>query len=128
MRHSPRPRSLRRLATALFVFTLFRRGTPPRDEGEEEGLTLLEDGEDFELGGIRCPRCKWRPTRWSVWCCADSEGPEGFFEGCGTVWNTFETRGRCPGCNHQWRWTACLSCSEWSLHEDWYEEQKGQRG
>jgi hypothetical protein len=28
----------------------------------------------------------------------------------------------CPGCAHQWRYTACLRCEGWSLHEDWYVE------
>ena len=129
LRHSTRRRSLRRLFPALFVFTLFRRGTPPRHEDEDEDIALLEEEEeDFELGGIRCPRCKWRPTRGSLWCCADCWQPEGLAEGCGAVWNTFDTRGLCPGCRHQWRWTACLSCYEWSLHEDWYEEKKDDLG
>jgi len=22
-----------------------------------------------------------------------------------------------------WRWTSCLRCAGWSLHEDWYEEE-----
>ena len=35
-------------------------------------------------------------------------------------WNTFATRGLCPGCQHQWRYTSCLECAAWSLHEDWY--------
>ena len=47
--------------------------------------------------------------------------PEPPFDGCGTSWNTFLTRGRCPGCRHQWQWTSCLRCHGWSLHEDWYE-------
>ena len=36
------------------------------------------------------------------------------------AWNTFETRGKCPDCAHQWRWTSCLRCEGWSRHEDWY--------
>ena len=50
--------------------------------------------------------------------------PEPFFEACGTVWNTFATHGRCPGCSHQWRWTTCLRCQEPSLHVDWYEGRR----
>jgi len=53
--------------------------------------------------------------------CASSGHPEYFDRGCGHVWNTFDTRGLCPGCSHQWKHTACLSCTRWSLHEDWYE-------
>jgi hypothetical protein len=69
---------------------------------------------------IRCPLCLWVPTPRSRWYCCDCGHPEHYSGGCGMAWNTFETHGRCPGCDHQWRWTACLSCHEWSLHEDWY--------
>ena len=83
----------------------------------------LDDDEAFS--GIRCPLCEWRPLPSSTWCCDASVAPEPFFEGCGTMWNTFATRGRCPGCAHQWRWTSCLRCHGWSLHDDWYEERPG---
>jgi hypothetical protein len=79
-----------------------------------------DDVEEFE--GIRCPLCRWQPDASSMWFCEGVGTPEKFTGGCGTRWNTFETRGRCPGCAHQWRWTVCLRCSGWSLHEDWYEE------
>ncbi len=62
--------------------------------------------------GIRCPRCAWRPRAGSRWQCD-----------CGQVWNTFDTRGRCPGCGHQWTITACLSCGDFSPHDDWYERE-----
>jgi hypothetical protein len=39
---------------------------------------------------------------------------------CGTEWNTFWTRGVCPGCAYQWRNTQCLWCDEFSPHETWY--------
>jgi DNA-directed RNA polymerase subunit RPC12/RpoP len=71
---------------------------------------------------IRCPLCRWQPTPDSSWACRSDGSPEPFFGGCGTIWNTFATRGRCPGCGHRWRWTSCLRCEQWSLHEDWYEE------
>jgi hypothetical protein len=77
------------------------------------------------FGGIRCPLCSWRPSASSRWSCACLGTPEPFFEACGTVWNTFATRGRCPGCSHQWQWTTCLRCGQSSLHEDWYEEKDG---
>jgi len=80
-----------------------------------------DDDEDFNR--IRCPLCEWRPNRSSTWQCITGPGnPEPSFIGCGTSWNTFATRGRCPGCAHQWRWTSCLRCAGWSLHVDWYEE------
>jgi len=82
-------------------------------------VVRIDDEEVF--GGIRCPLCKWQPSPSSRWACLWIETPEPFFESCGTSWNTFATHGRCPGCQHQWKWTSCLSCSEWSLHDDWYE-------
>jgi hypothetical protein len=39
------------------------------------------------------------------------------------VWNTFETRARCPGCSKQWHVTQCLSCRAVSPHEDWYHDE-----
>jgi len=87
--------------------------------------TVIDDpslDEDAPFDGIRCPLCMWRPSPASRWSCHRS-GPEPFFEDCGTTWNTFSTRGRCPGCAHQWQWTMCLRCQAWSLHEEWYEEQ-----
>ena len=85
-------------------------------------VELLMPHDDGEKR-IRCPRCQWRPTPSSRWSCLGGGTPEASFEGCGTVWNTFETGGRCPGCDHQWRWTSCLRCGEWSLHDDWYERE-----
>jgi hypothetical protein len=78
-----------------------------------------DDGEAFER--IRCPLCEWRPDPSSTWCCHGEGTPEPPFAWCGTLWNTFLTRGRCPGCEHQWQWTSCLRCHGFSLHEDWYE-------
>lgn len=72
---------------------------------------------------IRCPLCDWTPTPSSRWCCYGADTPEAPFTGCGNEWNTFDTRGKCPGCGHQWRWTSCLRCGGWSLHEAWYVEE-----
>lgn len=62
---------------------------------------------------IYCPRCEWAPGALDRWVCEP---------GCRTVWNTFETRGRCPGCGKQWRITQCIQCMMRSLHEQWYHE------
>ena len=85
------------------------------------GVDLSELERDGELRGIRCPLCGWCPSASSRWCCDRVASPEPFFEPCGTEWNTFATRGRCPGCGHQWKWTSRLRCGGWSLHDDWYE-------
>jgi len=85
-------------------------------------VPIPDDERAFE--SIRCPLCAWRPAASSRWCCESADSPEPFFQGCGTVWNTFATRGRCPGCDHQWGWTSCLRCHGWSVHEDWYAQDR----
>jgi hypothetical protein len=89
-------------------------------------IDLTEKPHEADKDGverIRCPHCDWRPQASSHWFCAACPAPEGFLYGCGTSWNTFETRGRCPGCQHQWQWTSCHACGEWSLHDDWYTDE-----
>jgi hypothetical protein len=81
----------------IFALVITKKHTDPRLRG---------DGPR-----IRCPKCAWEPSRADRWCC---------FEGCGHVWNTFETRGVCPGCGKQWTETVCLRCNQWSPHDDWY--------
>jgi hypothetical protein len=82
--------------------------------------------KDPDFSRVRCPLCGWKPNGSSRWFCGDCEYPEYFFDGCGTAWNTFATRGRCPGCAHDWRWTVCLRCRRWSRHEDWYIKRRDQ--
>lgn len=93
-------------------------------------IILDTDGPAADDGfdRIRCPLCSWRPSKTSQWCCMCGDDiPEPFFEGCGTFWNTFLTRGCCPGCLHQWQWTSCLRCEQASLHDDWYERRNAPR-
>ena len=94
----------------------------PRSVPDDDVKVKNIDEQHF--GRIRCPLCKWRPTASSMWVCIGRGTPEPSFNGCGTTWNTFKTRGRCPGCQHQWVWTSCHKCRGWSLHEDWYEESE----
>jgi hypothetical protein len=95
-----------------------------RDVRAPSPITLDDDSPANEdvSGRVRCPLCAWRPSAASRWLCECAGTPEPLFAACGTPWNTFSTHGRCPGCSHQWRWTSCLRCAGWSLHEDWYEE------
>jgi hypothetical protein len=93
----------------------------PEPRGRLETIERADDDEDKAFEGIRCPLCEWRPSPSSTWCCFVEDTPEPKFDWCGTSWNTFTTRGRCPGCQHQWKWTSCLRCAGFSLHEDWYE-------
>jgi len=106
------------------MFLLKRHETP---SGVAAILAKLKDGM-FEPVRIRCPVCAWQPLGSSLWTCVENRHPEGFVGGCGRSWNTFETFGACPGCAHQWQWTACLVCGEWSLHEDWYEDEPAEEG
>lgn len=61
---------------------------------------------------ICCPKCEWQPDARDKWLCGAN--------GCGHVWNTFETMGRCPNCGKIWQSTQCFSCVRWSKHMDWY--------
>ena len=61
------------------------------------------------MPGIRCPQCNWTPRTKSLWSCK-----------CGHHWNTFDTRGLCPGCGYQWEITGCLQCGAMSPHLEWY--------
>ncbi|HSK30229.1 MAG TPA: GIY-YIG nuclease family protein, partial [Candidatus Limnocylindria bacterium] len=97
------------------------RETRPPPRVAKKPLTHRLESEGFNR--IRCPLCRWQPKALHRWLCAPCDDPEFFDDGCGACWNTFSTRGRCPGCGHQWRWTACLNCAGWSLHTDWYAKE-----
>ncbi len=93
-------------------YRLLDRGEGEGDKGEAARvLARLLDDDKSGNGKIRCPGCGWKPRKDSLWSCS---------EPCFHTWNTFDTRGRCPGCSRQWTHTACLQCSGWFLHEDWY--------
>jgi hypothetical protein len=77
-----------------------RRMLPPAELDELFGAALP---------GIRCPKCKWMPRTKNIWTCK-----------CGHYWNTFDTRGLCPGCAYQWELTQCLQCGATSPHPEWY--------
>jgi len=113
--HARRYADLRRLAVAFLLFQDRVSVT-----GRKSAARSRTD-EHTDFNRIRCPLCKWQPKPSHRWFCAPCGDPEFFADGCGECWNTFNTRGLCPGCGHQWRWTACLNCSGWSLHESWYE-------
>jgi hypothetical protein len=100
---------------------LFKRD---RRAGPDLVIQPVRDDDPAETIRIRCPQCNWQPSPSSRWSCVSTGHPEHFNAGCGTAWNTFDTRGRCPGCSHRWEWTICLACAQWSRHDDWYEEHK----
>jgi len=76
-----------------------------------EAETAMRDKAPERGQRIRCPRCAWQPRPADTWQCT-----------CLHVWNTFDTRGKCPNCSLQWHVTQCLKCQEHSPHEDWYEK------
>jgi hypothetical protein len=104
-----------------------QRGAPP---ALPPGLFDVgrQHDESTRKERIRCPACQWQPAASSRWFCQETGAPEHFTGGCGEAWNTFTTRGRCPGCQYQWRWTACLKCDTWSLHDAWYESEDADAG
>ena len=104
--------SRQNITTFPFDF-LFRKNSSFDDSYETE---KLKDAP-IDFGRIRCPLCQWQPKASSRWLCSDDD----FHFGCGTSWNTFDTHGRCPGCDYQWLWTECLRCFRSSPHEAWYE-------
>jgi len=101
------------------------QGRPRPIARAKKPLPLRDETLDFSR--IRCPLCKWQPKPSHRWFCAPCGLPEFYADGCGAHWNTFTTRGRCPGCSHQWRWTSCLNCEGWFLHEDWYENDSNKK-
>jgi hypothetical protein len=94
-----------------------------KEKHDTSHIVVERDDEQHDEGmqGIRCPHCRWRPSKSDQWSCINFGTPEPPFPSCGTSWNTFDTRGVCPGCSHKWKWTLCLRCQQWSLHEAWYE-------
>ena len=99
-----------RLMIGIACLHLFEKSRVVKDLSQ----TQQELEEETDFSRIRCPLCLWQPRRSDRWCRVDCAAPEYFFDGCGVVWNTFETRGICPHCSHQWQWTACLACHGWS--------------
>ncbi len=102
--------------TFSFPFIYLFRKSPIFDDFFD--IEKLKD-TPIDFSRIRCPLCRWQPQAASRWICGD----DNFHDGCLTSWNTFDTRGRCPGCRYQWKITVCLRCHRHSPHEAWYENE-----
>lgn len=72
---------------------------------------MFKSKEDNDLH-IQCPVCEWNPDGEKHWACS-----------CGYKWNTFETTGKCPKCNTQWKKTSCPGCGKSTPHSAWYKTQ-----
>lgn len=83
-----------------------------RQSGKQCSPAEMEEIFGPIVPGIRCPKCEWAPRANCRWSCK-----------CGHLWNTFDTRGLCPECGHQWEITGCLQCGEMSPHTNWYVRQ-----
>lgn len=62
---------------------------------------------------IQCSTCEWNPDGGIHWACT-----------CGHMWNTFETKAKCPKCNMQWTDTWCPACGKPTPHKDWYKTKE----
>jgi len=64
---------------------------------------------------VSCPKCGWEPDEKDIWVCDE----------CKTRWNTFQTRGKCPGCGKVFIDTQCSKqkggCGELSLNAEWFQ-------
>lgn len=116
-----RRRNFERVVGPAVLISLFQKGAVENVTDVDQ----LESEDETSSRRIRCPACRWEPRKTDLWHCGECPYPEGFYGGCGMAWNTFDTAGLCPGCGHQWLWTACLRCAVWSLHEDWYTSDEG---
>lgn len=90
-------------------FSSFRPSKP--QQRRVPSAAEIDDMWGPELSGICCPKCRWKPRAKCEWSCK-----------CSHKWNTFETRGLCPGCAYQWELTGCLQCGAMSPHLEWYVE------
>jgi predicted amidophosphoribosyltransferase len=61
---------------------------------------------------VACPACGTPPLVGAMWSC----GPDG----CGFLFDTFETKARCPKCEAHFAVTWCPTCGKPSPHRAWY--------
>ena len=72
-----------------------------------------DDKRDYSKSNISCPECKWVPDGGKNWQCT-----------CRFIWDTFQTKGKCPKCETQWNDTWCPKCKKTSKHQDWYHSNE----
>lgn len=111
-RAPPRPSVMRRaLERIRFALLWLRAGSRARPRAALDGPSpgpyrVLGEGER-----VRCPACGRAPEAGTAWQCSY----------CHWSWDTFATRGVCPGCAAHYPVTQCFGCHAMSRHEDWYE-------
>lgn len=79
--------------------------------GEEAEPAERDDADPryVELG-VACPSCAWIPDGRRRWQCDE----------CARLFDTFETRARCPGCGRTFEETWCPECHQASPHAYWW--------
>ena len=60
-------------------------------------------------GDLRCPGCGWVPFALDAWKCKE----------CGFVWDSFQTDGVCPRCDHAHDEAACVRCRRIFPNRQW---------
>jgi Zn-dependent protease len=77
--------------------------------GLRHAQALLRDEKLPRREGFACPSCRMAPPVGERWKCGH----------CGQLFDTFETRAKCPGCGVKYEATMCLHCKEQHPMKDW---------
>ena len=89
----------------LSAFVLFMAST-----GFRHGRLLSRLLSGPRRSEAACPTCKSAPLVGNYWTCKE----------CGTRFDTFEHRGRCPECGQLYRTTQCPDCYQEHPIGDWF--------
>jgi hypothetical protein len=77
--------------------------------GLRHAQALLREEQIPRRNGFACPSCRMAPPVGARWKCGH----------CGQLFDTFETRAKCPGCGVQYAATMCLHCKTQHPMNDW---------
>ncbi|MGA2635366.1 MAG: site-2 protease family protein [Terracidiphilus sp.] len=77
--------------------------------GLRHAQVLLRQEKIPRREGFACPSCRMAPPVGARWKCGH----------CGQLFDTFETRAKCPGCGVQYDTTMCLHCREQHPMNEW---------
>jgi Zn-dependent protease len=77
--------------------------------GMQQARVLLRREKMPRRAGFACPSCKVAPPLGALWRCSK----------CSQSFDTFETRGKCPGCEAQYPITMCGECRRQYPMQEW---------